>query len=904
MFTIIREFPCRRNVTALSSVEKMAFIKAVKSLKAAGGYDPYVMTHQQAMLMVTPTGGDRNAAHGGPAFTPWHREFLNRLEKDLRMIEPTTAIPYWDWASDAASDPEGGEVWSDELMGGDGDRHDSSIVKTGPFQEGEWITIDGAGASAGPLERMFKGMDGMTFLPTQADIEETLAVKFYDSSPWNAMSSPSFRNYLEGWKGPNLHNRVHWWVGGSMRFGTSPNDPVFFLHHCFVDKIWAEWQARRLENSTEGEDLAAQYEPKSGGPVGHNVSDGMYPWNTLEDTVTPADVLNHRQYYLYDTDPPRIENKTSSLTFEGIPEDEIAYRAVVFEVETCTRLTLEITGGLFAPFSAFQNSVVVDPGRESVLGEARLWISYTGTEDGEDAAGSITIRAVETKNEWTIPISADTKARPTAAIVLALDKSGSMNSPSGISGKKRIDVLQESVEPFAELLQEGHGLGIISFNDNTYDVMPVTKLGDLSDPNRAAVSSHLQNHSMNLEGLTAIGSALEKAHQLLSTQTNYDVKATIVLTDGRETASKYIREVSEFINERVYAIGLGTADQIQPSALTALTNNTGGYVYLTGELNDDLYFRLTKYYLQVLAGITNEEIVVDPQGWHRPGSVRRVPFILSETDISCDVILLSPAPSAFDFWLETPQGDRIDATVAARLPAATFFSGKHSAFYRANLPMPIGSAGGAREGVWNAVMEINEDHFKKYLESLRDKSEELRKAKAHGIRFSVNVHSYSNLRMRACLTQDSNEPGANMHLRVLMSEYGLPMPARVRVEVQLTRPDTTTVTLSLSETEPGVFMASFSALLPGVYTARILASGRTFQGRNFTREHTLTGSVWQGGDRPVPPSRSDENKDNHLYDLLSCLLGDPETLEFLKKREIPVESLQKCITHMRTKMPR
>ena len=25
--------------------------------------------------------------------------------------------------------------------------------------------------------------------------------------------------------------------------GTSPNDPCFFLHHCFVDKIWAEWQA-------------------------------------------------------------------------------------------------------------------------------------------------------------------------------------------------------------------------------------------------------------------------------------------------------------------------------------------------------------------------------------------------------------------------------------------------------------------------------------------------------------------------------------------------------------------------------------------------------------------------------------------------------------------------------------
>lgn len=25
---------------------------------------------------------------------------------------------------------------------------------------------------------------------------------------------------------------------------TSPNDPVFWLHHAFLDKIWADWMAR------------------------------------------------------------------------------------------------------------------------------------------------------------------------------------------------------------------------------------------------------------------------------------------------------------------------------------------------------------------------------------------------------------------------------------------------------------------------------------------------------------------------------------------------------------------------------------------------------------------------------------------------------------------------------------
>jgi hypothetical protein len=48
------------------------------------------------------------------------------------------------------------------------------------------------------------------------------------------------------WPGPSsfervsedvLHNPVHRWIGGNMADATSPNDPVFFLHHTFLDKL-------------------------------------------------------------------------------------------------------------------------------------------------------------------------------------------------------------------------------------------------------------------------------------------------------------------------------------------------------------------------------------------------------------------------------------------------------------------------------------------------------------------------------------------------------------------------------------------------------------------------------------------------------------------------------------------
>jgi hypothetical protein len=75
---------------------------------------------------------------------------------------------------------------------------------------------------------------------------------------------------------------------------TSPNDPVFFLHHCFVDKLWADWQTRHPTQ--------APYLPTQGARLGHNLGDYMPPWNTQQH-IRPADVLYHRKLgYRYDTE--------------------------------------------------------------------------------------------------------------------------------------------------------------------------------------------------------------------------------------------------------------------------------------------------------------------------------------------------------------------------------------------------------------------------------------------------------------------------------------------------------------------------------------------------------------------------------------------------------------------------
>ncbi|MBV8900328.1 MAG: tyrosinase family protein, partial [Verrucomicrobia bacterium] len=85
-------------------------------------------------------------------------------------------------------------------------------------------------------------------LPDSTNVGKAKNFTPYDTQPWIGTAGwpPSdtlgFRKGIE-----SIHNEAHNWVGGSMFSGCSPNDPVFWLHHCNIDRLWAEW-----ENSNPG----------------------------------------------------------------------------------------------------------------------------------------------------------------------------------------------------------------------------------------------------------------------------------------------------------------------------------------------------------------------------------------------------------------------------------------------------------------------------------------------------------------------------------------------------------------------------------------------------------------------------------------------------------------------------
>ena len=588
-----------------------------------------------------------------------------------------------------------------------------------------------------------------------------------------------------------------------------------------------------------------------------------------------------------------------------MPEGETTLRAVRFDVQSLWPVSFQITAGPSAPFTTPLGMSITSPGTPSAdtVREAILWVGYTGTTAGATAAGSVTVRHTETGREWIIPITANTVERQTACVMLCLDRSGSMLANAGIGTAKRIDVLRFSAEIMIDVVHEGDGVGIVSFDHDPFDVQvpPVGPLGPVNafDVQRDQLRSQISTFAPNPNGFTAIGDGVERAQLRLNPVTGYDTKSVVVFTDGQETDAKYISDVAGSITDRVFAVALGRAENIQPTALTALTNGTGGYCLLTGDLDINSRYKLAKYFLQVLAGVKNEDIVRDPDGYLGMGQVHEIDFRLTEADIATDVILMTPMRGVIEMTLVTPAGDEITPASALAMPGL-YYDGKNVSYYRLTLPAPIGS--GAREGKWLARLTLGR---RGKVPGLRTHALTTHQTSAaavaqHGLPYSLLVHSYSNLRMNTTLSQSGFTPGAALLLRAVLTEYGVPVERRARVNVLATDPAGVQRPYALTETAPGVFELNVPTTIAGTYTCRVAAHGRTLRHREFTREAVRTGAVWIGGDRPAPSSGGGSGRDDkELCRLLHCLLSErviqPELRKRLLAMGLDVEALLRCV---------
>jgi len=642
--------------------------------------------------------------------------------------------------------------------------------------------------------------------------------------------------------------------------------------------------------------------------------DMVSKWNTLGFVVQQGNSFVE----VGRCDGPSITLVTPALNFQDVPQGPTGMSrkqalAVVFEVQsTAVAVTLAFQSGpMFTRLQRFlQGPFVVGPTAGNAIVPARLWITYETGAVGENVSDSVTVVHVESGNTWTIPITANTVARKTAAAALVLDHSGSMIEDRG-DGISKIQSLRDAGSILVDVMLEGDGISLTRFNQTADLLAGVTTLGSASDPfdlGRTTIKNILTGSQLDPGGSTSIGAGIVTGRAALNAAPGFDVDSLLVLTDGMENTAPFIADVAAQINEFTYSVGLGTADNISTAALQAISGNHGGYLLITGAVSGDNRFLLQKYFLQILAGISNAEIVLDPQGHLVPGQGQVIPFGITDADAGMDVILLTPYPEYVNFRLRTPTGQIIDPTTPASHPYIQFVSSRGVRYYRTSLPVELTPHRLDQGGTWQALLDIGKPDNRGQTASNRPSRDQVFASNQvsqilatsegqRGLPFSVIVHAYSNLTLRVTSTQSGYDPGAEVILTASLAESGVPMQRPAAVWAEIVGPNNASMQISLLQQETGIYRGKFNASESGLYRARVRAAGTSQRGLPFRREKTLTAAVWIGGNSSGQGGGSIEGK---LCHLLNCLFGpkgaiSPQLEEFLHRLGVDINALRRCL---------
>jgi hypothetical protein len=138
------------------------------------------------------------------------------------LLEPWLAgtnlgLPYWDWSKDWATIPD---LWEGMI---------SPIKDSHAFS---WNTTKCQGKNSDFSQRIKEGWRGKD---TKRMVKLSGGIK-------TTMKQRQFPDFMDGLS--ENHNFIHNWLECSMGpIGTAAYDPIFWLHHSYVDKVFADWQS-------------------------------------------------------------------------------------------------------------------------------------------------------------------------------------------------------------------------------------------------------------------------------------------------------------------------------------------------------------------------------------------------------------------------------------------------------------------------------------------------------------------------------------------------------------------------------------------------------------------------------------------------------------------------------------
>ncbi len=230
--------------------------------------------------------------HGSFFFLSWHRMYLYFFERILRAAsgDQSLTLPYWEYSNAAqGAVPPAYRLPADPVAN--------------PLFVAERADAYNQGASLSPSDVSTSAAFQFSnfYSPTDSNMSfggELLAAPppFNDTELYGALEAIP-------------HNTVHTQIGGSQGFmsshTTAARDPVFFLHHANIDRLWKRWldcgsgRANPLDNDAWMNTPFTFFDE-----AGH------------QTTLTGAGILDtaNQLGYQYDDDPPPVEAVPFSIT--------------------------------------------------------------------------------------------------------------------------------------------------------------------------------------------------------------------------------------------------------------------------------------------------------------------------------------------------------------------------------------------------------------------------------------------------------------------------------------------------------------------------------------------------------------------------------------------------------------
>ncbi|KAK6979563.1 tyrosinase-like protein tyr-1 [Biomphalaria glabrata] len=210
----------RKEYRMLTLEERTRYHNAINTLKR----DTTVRPNKYDVIAAYHTGVNNARAHGGPGFLGWHRIYLMIYETALREVDPTVCVPYWDSTLESQlTNPSLSSIWTPEFLG-----TTQGAVVAGPFAN--WLL-----PNRSPLIRNV-GIDGEPV--TTADVTNILSRSRYEEIVTSPTVPARYDIELQ-------HGSVHVYISGAMnRLDTAAFDPVFFMHHSFIDYIFERFRAK------------------------------------------------------------------------------------------------------------------------------------------------------------------------------------------------------------------------------------------------------------------------------------------------------------------------------------------------------------------------------------------------------------------------------------------------------------------------------------------------------------------------------------------------------------------------------------------------------------------------------------------------------------------------------------